>query len=350
MDEPDTRLVVTSRNIDSARRLAADLHLAHPGCEVSAISLDQNAVDFETRLFKLSPFLVIHTAGPYQGQDYRVARACINCNSHYIDLADGRAFVEGFSELDKEAKCCDLLLVCGASTLPGLSSAVVEVLQTDFRHLDHIEVSIAPAQQTPRGRGTVASVLSYCGKPFKVLEDGCWVTRYGWQNLRMQSYPGLGRRLSSACDVPDLALLPAWIGSVRTVTFHAALEAWWEQLALWLMAGVSRMGLIRNWARYAERFEQLGKSLQNRGSSTGGMHIRVRGRSQKGGVIEKTWHLTARDNHGPEIPCTPALVLAKKLVRDRIEVRGAMPCLGLMSLAEFDVEVSSLSIEWCVVE
>jgi saccharopine dehydrogenase-like NADP-dependent oxidoreductase len=346
--EPNSRLIVTSRSLESAKCLFAELQPSDPNYEIDAVSLDQDSEDFGARLATLRPFLVIHTAGPYQDQDYRVARACIRCGSHYVDLADGRAFVAGFSELDVEAKIADLLLVSGASTLPGLSSAVLESMAPDFRAIRHVEISIAPAHQTPRGRGTIKAVLSYCGKPFEVLENGRWVTRHGWQNLRLQSYPALGRRLSGACDVPDLSLFPAKFDGLETATFHAALEAWWEQLFLFLMAGARRIGVVHDWSKFAGSFERLSRKMLNLGSSTGGMHIKVRGESQEGECVDRDWYLTARDNHGPEIPCSPALVLARKLVQGKVQARGAMPCLGLMSLADFEDEVRNLNINWQV--
>jgi saccharopine dehydrogenase-like NADP-dependent oxidoreductase len=41
----------------------------------------------------LSPGLVIHCEGPFQGQDYRVSNAALAAGAHYLDLADGRQFI-----------------------------------------------------------------------------------------------------------------------------------------------------------------------------------------------------------------------------------------------------------------
>ena len=191
---------------------------------INPAGLDQSSQEFEADLLALRPDIVIHTAGPYQGQDYRVARACIEARCHYIDLADGRDFVRGFGSLDDDAKRNDLLLVSGASTLPGLSSVVIDSLRGEFKTIRKIEISIAPAHQTPRGASTVAAVLSYCGRPFQVLVDGQWVTKHGWHDLRRYRYPEFGTRLGGACDVPDLGLLPDYIEGVEIVTFHAALS------------------------------------------------------------------------------------------------------------------------------
>lgn len=344
--EPNTELVVTSRGQAKAQAIVDELQASNSAAVISAAALDQSLRDFETDLSELRPDIVIHTAGPYQGQDYRVARACIQAGSHYIDLADGRDFVQRFDSLDDEAKRNDLLLVSGASTLPGLSSVVVDSLRREFETIQKIEISIAPAHQTPRGASTIAAVLSYCGMPFQVLVDGDWVTKHGWQDLRRHRYTDFGLRLSGACDVPDLGLLPEYVDGVDTVTFHAALEATWEQIALWKMAWVTRAGIVKKWDRFVPIFQRISDRLIGLGSDVGGMHIRISGTSKDREPRSVTWNLVARQNHGPEIPCSPALILARKLAADRITARGAFPCLGMFSMSDFEYELSDFDVRW----
>src|ERR1700689_5209573 len=65
---------------------------------VKTALLDLDSPDFALELESLAPDLVIHCAGPFQSQDYRVALASMACKAHYIDIADGRDFVAGFVE------------------------------------------------------------------------------------------------------------------------------------------------------------------------------------------------------------------------------------------------------------
>ena len=350
LTEIDIELVVTSRSSESADALAEVLKTLQPQAQVRAASLDQDEPEFDENLASLNPDIVIHTAGPYQGQNYRVAEACIACSSHYIDLADGRDFVAQFPALDKRAREKDILLVSGASTLPGLSSVVIDSLRDQFQKIDVIDISIAPAHQTPRGAGTVAAVLSYCGRPFQVLVDGRWTTMHGWQNMKSQRYSNLGFRLSAACDVPDLALLPEYVDGVGTVTFRAALEAKWEHIALWLMGWLCRARIVRSWTAAIPFFRWTSDRLIRLGSQTGGMKITLSGVSPENSRRSVTWQLTARKNHGPEIPCTPALILARKLVSGELQMRGAYACLGLFALSDFDDETDDLDIEWSTME
>ena len=98
--------------------------------------------------------------------------------------------------------------ISGASTLPALSSAVVDELRVGLSSLESIEVIIAPGQRAPRGRATLEAVFSYLGRPFLVWRKGQWRRAWGWMDLQ-ETRLDVGRRLAAACDVPDLELLPA---------------------------------------------------------------------------------------------------------------------------------------------
>src|SRR5690606_16138055 len=124
-------------------------------------------------LARANTTLVIHTAGPFQTQHYAVPRACIEARTHYLDLADARAFVCGIRELDEAAKQSDTLIVSGASSLPALSSAVVDRLAQDFSAIDSIEHLITSGA-IPPGLATMNGVLAYAGKPFERWQDGRW--------------------------------------------------------------------------------------------------------------------------------------------------------------------------------
>ena len=326
------------------RRLgqSSDIDLIAPG----RADLDMRSPEFGASLKKLRADVLIHTAGPLQNQDYAVARACIESDCHYIDLADGRDFVSGFSVLDAEAKAAGVTLISGASTLPGVSSSVVEQTRPRFSDIVSVETSIAPAHQTPRGPATMSSVLGYCGRPFTSLRDGSWKTIRGWQDLRVQRYPKLGYRLSAACDVPDLELMPAMISGLQTASFHAALDAWWEHVSLWLMAWLSRIGVVRDWTRFAKSISAISDRTRGLGSKCGGMRLRISGVDVDGRKLKVDWFLLATNNHGPEIPCTPSIVITKKLLHGEIVKRGAFVCWNqftidelLAELADFDIRV-----------
>lgn len=342
--ERDLPLIISSRSAEVAKEKVVALREGTRRDDIEAVALDQASPDLVPRLRALRPSVLIHTAGPYQEQDYVVARACIEAGCHYLDLADGRSFVAGIGTLNAAAKSSGITVIAGASTLPAVSSAVVDGLCDRFRRIDCIETSIAPAHRTPRGIGTVRAVLSYCGAPIETWRDRRWQTVYGWQDLRWQRYREIGKRLAGACDVPDLELFPERYPDISSVSFHAALEAPWEQATLWAMAGLTRLGLVRNWARYARSISAVSDRLTDLGSDRGGMQVRVAGTSNDGAPLACTWSLVAGQNHGPEVPCTPAILLAARLARGESLPRGAYPCLGLLSIDDIANGLSDYSI------
>ena len=338
-------LVVSSRSAESAANLAASINATSPAANIAPAALDVTSDSFAADVKNLAPDVVIHTAGPYQEQDHAVPRACIEAGSHYVDLADGRDFVANIGDLDEAAIAADVSIVSGASTMPGISSVMVDDVRSDFAQIHTVESSIAPAHKTPRGVSTYLAGLECCGKPFDTWRDGRWQTVHGWQDLRKIRYPLLGTRFGAACNIPDLQLMPEYVPGLQTASFHAALEAPWEQLALWLMAGLTRARLVWNWRPAAPLFSWLTERLLFLGSEEGGMHVRVHGLDRAGKVIGRTWYLLARQNHGPEIPCSPAILIARKLLTGELRRKGAYPCLGLFTIDELMHEMREFDIE-----
>ena len=276
--------------------------------------------------------------GRSRGRTIGVARATLAAGAHYLDLADGRDFVARFAEsLSPEADSARRAAITGASTLPGLSSAVIDHFMPRFSRLDSIDMAIAPGQRAPRGTATMAAVLSYAGRPFPWWIGGRWQDAHGWQELRRMSFP-FGRRLAGACDVPDLALYPRHYAGVQSVTFRAALEVRLQQLSLWSLAGLRRLGLPLPLERWAAGLNRMASWLDRFGSDCGGMSIELAGLSRSGQPQRLRWLLTATGNHGPEIPCMAAELLALKIARGEALPVGARPCMGLLRLADFAPE------------
>jgi len=304
-----------------------------------SVQLDLASPGFPAALKALAPGVVIHCAGPFQGQDYRVAAAAISAGAHYLDLADGREFIARFhTQNDAPARAAGLLAISGASTVSALSSAVIDSLTGRFRQIAEIQISIAPGQRAPRGTATLAGVFSYAGRSFKWLNNGAQVDAWGWQELRRLRFAGLGTRWAAACDIPDLELFPARYPGVRTVQFRAALELGIQHFTLWLVAALRRAGVPLPLERWAGPLNRLASLLDVFGSEQGGMLVSLEGTRTDGSRGRAEWHLTADANQGAEVPCMAAILLARKLARGVISVRGAHPCMGFLTLSEFEPE------------
>lgn len=338
-NEPGCRVFVCGRNLELATQVARQ-----EGGGAEPLSLDCHASNFSSELRRIGPALVIHTAGPFQGQSYTVARACIAAGAHYIDLADGREFVCGIKTLDAEARANDVLVVSGASSLPALSSAVVDALRECFSSIDSIDHGITSGAKPP-GQATMTGVLDYAGKPFKQWRDGEWQSAFGWQGLTRHVYlPPVNGRWIANCDVPDLELFPERYRPVRTVQFRAGVGPAGSMFGIWLASWLVRIGAMRTLAAYVPMLHRVARAYATFGSKCSAMHVTVRGLNPHGAPVVYRWYLDAQHDHGPFIPTLPAIALARKILRNEIAARGAMPCMGLLTVDEILHEGRHLSL------
>jgi NAD(P)-dependent dehydrogenase (short-subunit alcohol dehydrogenase family) len=338
--EQAIKLLIAGRSIEKAKAFVATLNAANAA---EAHSLDIEG-DVGEAFARIVPDIVVHTTGPFQTQDYRVAEASIRHGCHYIDLADARAFVAGFSALDAAALAKNLLLVSGASSVPCLTGAIIDHFRQDFATLISADYGISAAQQTNRGLATTSAVLSYVGKPILMLRDGELRKVYGWGDLHAERYPSLGWRLFGNCDIPDLELFPARYPGLRSMRFCAGHELKLLHLGLWGLGLLVRARLLPSLDRLAEPLLKLAFLFDRFGRGESGFHMHLEGQGQDGATKSLRFVLIAKQGHGPYIPCMPAILLAKGLATGEISRRGAMPCLDLITLDAYLDALKGLDI------
>jgi len=335
------RLLVGGRSSDSCRRLVEELALAQD----QAVRVSAASATLPEFLKEQQVGTVIHTAGPFQGQDYTVARAAIEADCHYIDLADGRQFVSGIEVLDADAKARGLTVTSGASSVPALSCAVVDRYLPEFERLESIQIGISSGARAP-GLATVRGVFSYAGKPIRVLHDGLSDTAYGWRGLHRHQFPlPLGRRWLGSCDVPDLDLLPRRYPTARTVTFQAGFASDLGHLVVWGFAGLVQAGLLKSMTSLASPLNRISRWIEPLVSDKGGMFVAMEGIGRKGQAHRIAWNLIAQQNHGSFIPCGASIVLANKLAEGARLPIGAVPCMGLLTLNEYLDALKELDVK-----
>jgi hypothetical protein len=292
------------------------------------------------------PQVVINTIGPFQTADYRVAQACIEGGAHYIDLADSHQFVLGIAQLDEAARAKGVAIITGASTVPALSGAVVQeagLIPTAIR------IGISPGNNAPRGQSLVEAILRQAGKPLPVLRAGAWTEVPGWgdmhrRRIRIDRDQTLGKRWLSACDAPDLILLPKLYPTLKIVEFYAGLELSLLHVGLWLLSLPVRAGLVRSLAPLSRPLRWIADCLHWMGSDRGGMLVDLDGRDAASVPTSYRWRLIAENGKGPFIPAAPAVALVRRLARGEKLVPGAYPCLGILSVGEILSVVAHLPV------
>jgi saccharopine dehydrogenase-like NADP-dependent oxidoreductase len=316
-------------------------------CAIDVLEIDLEAADCEQRILQAAPHILIDTCGPFQLRDYRLPRFAIASGFHYIDLADAPDYVANIGSLDAQARAANVLVTAGASTVPALSSAVIDTYRHRLASLNSIDIGITPGNRAERGLATVRSILGGAGKAHAQFINAAIVSRPSWSSLRRHRYAApVGPRWLAYCPVPDALVLPQCYPGLRRLEFRAGLELHRMHFGLWLGAWLVRLRLIASLEPMAPLAKRISERWLGAGSDTGAMHISLSGRDAQGVERRIEWQLIATGGDGPFVPAAAAVSLVRRLFDGSLTTRGALPCVGLLSLEDFATTLSGRAIRF----
>jgi hypothetical protein len=322
-------IVVAGRDLARAKLVAK-------ACGASAARLDRDRAQAQD-IRALNAWCVVDASGPFAidgPEPFRLAKAALGGGAHYLDIADGRDFVCAIGALDLAAREANRVALSGASTTPALSSAVCDVLVRDWQRVESLEIGVSPGNRAPRGLAVVKSILRYAGRPVRVFQGGAWGRAPGWGLLtRADLSSAVQGRWFSLCDTPDLELFPERYRVRDRVIFRGGLELSILHLGLWAASQLVRMRILPSLSLFAEMARDLADVVVGFGTDMGGMIVTATGTDAQGAHATRTWTLIAEGGDGPNIPVLAAFACLKKL--NHI-ASGARPCMGEVTLAEFD--------------
>lgn len=327
---PDVVLVLAARRREPLEALRERLQ---GPATIEIATFDRNAPE---DLTALAPFAVVDAAGPFQTSDLRLAKAALGAGAHYVDLADGRAFVEQFPEEMVEAVAAsDRWAITGASSTPALSTAALDRLTAGWSRIDAVTTAISPGADAPRGPSVIEAIFSWTGRPVRVFEGGAWTKRPGWSGSRREVFPGLGRRWVALAETPDLDQLPRRYKPRHVGRFEAGLELPIAHHGLALLGWARRVGLIRDLKPFAGPLGWLADRLARFGTDRGGMVVEAVGKDTERETVRARWGLWAEAGAGPNTPAAPAAAILRALLDDRLDgPQRATACVGLLSLED----------------
>ncbi|WP_330212124.1 saccharopine dehydrogenase family protein [Pseudomonas sp. Z18(2022)] len=329
---PGIELVISGRDPHKLQR-KVDEFKSHSAAGCEGWCGDAMGAGFAAVLPSMNIQLVIHTGGPFQGQSYAVAQSCIDAGVNYCDLSDCRTFVNGVGVLDAQAKLAGVAILSGCSSVPTLSSAIIDQYRYRFTRIDSIAHGISSSAKMP-GLSTVEGVLAYAGKPIKQLRNGQVHEVLGWQDLTLRKLPQLGTRVLANVDVPDMDIFASRYGA-HTLSFKAGAGLKLGGVANGLLAQALRMGIVRDHATWAARLHRLGTWFERFGDGKSAMYIDVHGLGTDGQPLSLAVQLTALNDKGPEIPSCAAVALAIKIAQGYVPEPGARPCVGEITVDEY---------------
>ncbi|MFK7803334.1 MAG: saccharopine dehydrogenase NADP-binding domain-containing protein [Anaerolineae bacterium] len=316
---PECTVIIAGRNAENGKAYADSINAQYMQCDTR----DSNSL---SKVIE-GAFLVINASGPFQDTDYIIPKTCINQGCHYIDLGDGRDYVEGITKLHQEAESKGLFVCVGASTSPAVTSAGVEALISKDQSVQSIKIALNAGNKNLAGVSTIASILAYVGIPVQVWQDKRWQTHAGWSLGEFVAFPEpVGRRRVQLCNVPDLELFPE-LFQADQVEFKAGVELTVFNYAISVLGWVKQVFPRLNLPGFAKSLVSLSKLFKSFGTLHGGCAVWA---TNSDGV-QKSIAFVAPQN-GPRIPTAPAVLLSRKLLKEGPPGLGTFPCIGFIHL------------------
>lgn len=336
--EPGVNLILAGRTRRRLEALRRRLPRSPAVCPlnretVTAASLHDSGAD-----------VVIDAAGPFQGSGSALVETAIDTGIHYIDLADGREFVVNIRRYSAAAQRAGVAVISGASSTPALSHAVLDHMTRDWRRIDAVRVAISPGGRAPRGRSVARAILSWAGQQVRVFREGGWTQAPGWGSAREVEFPGVGKRLVSLCETPDLDLLAERYQPRVAAEFLAGVESRLLHRTLSLTSLAVQRGWLRSLTAFAEPGRWLAGMVAPFGTDRGGMVVEASGRNSGDRPVLARWSLAAPAGRGPYVPTLAALVLVRQIRDGTLTFRGAGPCTGLLEPEDFRRDFERLGI------
>jgi len=329
LDLSNVKIIVAGRDKKKLQKFINNFSTKNKK-RLEGVDVDYTSSQLPKILVRLSPDIVINTIGPYQGQSVKIAKACIKSNSHYIDLSDDAEYVKKITSLNKIARQKKLCMISGASSVPGLSSVILDDQVNKFSSIDTIDISIAPGNNVELGEATLSAILVFLGKSYPIFKDGSYTNTFGWTNpIRKYYGKDIGFRWLADVNVPDLLLFPKRYKVKKSVTFKAGIELTFIHFVTVFMAYMCKFKFIKNWLFFARPIYLLRNLFKRFGSTNGCMNITIKGFGHDKTQKKVDWTLYALDGVGPYIPTLSCLIMVEKILTNKFNIYGAFPCLGL---------------------
>ena len=356
------RILVLGADIGAGKRAALAL-AADPSieCVIAVGRSDKNRVFAEqigARVLKIDVedatsvrkaldgvFAVVQAGGSFQfgNYRYRVAEQCVKCAVHYVDMASAREHVTGIKALNAKAEASSSLIVAGATSMPAISSALVDLLTPEFDRMGEIHVAVCSADADTSWLAMGRALLPCVGRVIRVRQMGRWRDTHAWSEPEKVEFPApAGLQRVYLCDFPDLDLFPILYGAL-TVSARAGLQKPLLNNTLAALGRLKRRKSAKASITKPTYRGRVSSGFQKLVDTITGIHVHVLGQ-QKGTVVRRSACLIARSDSGTAMSCSPAIALIKKWAHEGVSSAGAMPCIGLLTLDAIRSELAGHDI------
>jgi hypothetical protein len=332
-------LIIAGRSLAKAKAFCGSFPTA---AQLLPAAVDRDG-DLLAQIRPLAPQVVVDAMGPFQdygAEPYRVVKACLALGVHYLDLADGSAFVDGIRRFEDEARAKRLFILSGVSSFPVLTAAVVRALSSDMQEVASICGGIVPSPYAGVGLNVIRALAGYAGQPVRVA---AWRSRTLGHalvdsrrcNIAPPGYLPLQQVRLTLVDVPDLQVLPTLWPHLREVWMGAGPLPSVLHRSLTALAWLVQVRLLSSLAPFARLFHTVINTVRW-GEHRGGMVVEIVGTDGDGQWAQRSWHMVAEGDDGPLVPVMGIQAVLRRCLNGAPPPAGARPATEDLELADYE--------------
>jgi len=337
---------ITQRLVGRKIKETADHGVPHHEFHTVDIHKDTD----ELRQYIRESDIVLHLVAPYNST--RIAEICLEEGVNYVDMATNSDYTKQFADkFDAEAKRKGIVMVCGASISPGLTSCVLDKYASEFDELEHVDVHFTQGNQSIRGRNSLEVSFSRAGERVRFLQDGQVREARVGEDMTQVAFPGFPRkRLLSLHTQPEVELLTKKFPSLRSLKFHSGFELSILQYLTYFMSQLTKWNIVTDWDKYSRGVTSFARMFRWMGSNEGAFQVIMRGTKRGSSTAQHSEDsnsiqprkrqehrvsssIVALNGHDTQLPITPPYIVTEKIMHGNLKP-GAYPCVGLFSLDE----------------
>lgn len=203
--------------------------------------------------------VAVQCAGPFSRMRLTLPRTCLKAGAHYVDIADDRYWFRRLEVLNSRFRRLGLAAVAGASSLPGISGALAQLVAGRWPLVERARVTLFIGNRNPKGEAAIRAAERQVGQFFH-SPQGKLRGFHGREVVDLP--PPFGRRAVYDWDSPELDLFPGLLGA-RNVRVKVGFES---RLATLSFAGLAHLRpgagarLLAGLTPLARRFSSFGHS------------------------------------------------------------------------------------------
>lgn len=337
MDITGVNVIFGGRKRDKLTGLCKELGVVvdYDTEELPILVVDYRSSELARLLKENDIHVVIHAAGPFHGQDYSVARACIEAGCYYLDISDDRDFVMGIHELHSDAERANVMVASGMG-LPVLNMAILDKVGPKFSSIEHISLGYSGSGRMP-GLASITSALRIAGKPVKQIEGRRPMDYYGLLGRNFRFFEnGFIKRDVLTLDQPDIDLIKAWYNPL-TLRYQGGFGLR-GQRSMSIIAKFARYNWIKKPQKWAPYLRNMGRMLEFCSGGKGALYMDIEGKKDRKDV-SMVFEIQATHHSFEFLKIVPVIALIRRLMNDFVPQPGARPGIDLMGFEEIEKEL-----------